>query len=238
MYPFTLKAIAYLLVINQLGSVWAFLTIEHPKPVEVPNVNELEKRASPFKVALDPIGFQAWHGSKRVSPFFRQILTDKEMWEATEETYQTLRDSRQKLPGTLYVCIISIPGVAVVGGTVFRGGLDWFEERAEKNAPFFWATLPGRDQGVRQGYDSNKWHAEAVAAVRAEEEFGKDHMVNGRWPAGTRIYVHGRDGLNCDALLKPACRPPSSPAKIPCKGWLEALGFDLVPPRPQPTSSA
>jgi hypothetical protein len=62
------------------------------------------------------------------------------------------------------------------------------------------------------------WHAEAVAAVTAEDEF-RDGMKDGVWPEGTVIYTYGR--VDNEEQAKASCSGDRAPVTIPCAEWLQ-----------------
>jgi hypothetical protein len=107
-------------------------------------------------------------------------------------TYQSVKD---KLPSTGLVSVIYVPWGGWAAGTIWQGSDEGFESFARR-AEAFWQSVTAEDQKLdRELNGVHKWHAEAVAAVKAEEKFG-EAMDGGTWPAGTKIYTYGHSWEN------------------------------------------
>lgn len=120
---------------------------------------------------------------------FGTSLTDAEIQAAAKQTYESLTG---RLPSTLLVSVMFVPGQGLVAGTIWRAGSQFFESSAQVNAPYFWAAVPGADQALLPyANNDNKWHSEAVAIRLAEMTFG-EVLKQGSWPDGTRIATYGK----------------------------------------------
>ena len=123
-----------------------------------------------------------------------------------------------------------IPGGGWVAGTVWQGSDEGFHDFARK-AQAFWHSVPVSDQDLNPELNGvHKWHAEAVAVAKAEQEF-EDAMVEGLWPKGTKIYTYGKVWAQnrFEVGPKPICRDGRSQVLVSCSEWLERLQIGIVP---------
>ena len=171
-------------------------------------------------VALD-----TFQGYRAMPGIFKATMTDTQLRASAEKTFNSIIG--RIAPGRDFlVSVIHIPGAGLAAGTIWKGPDEVFETLAQQHAPTFWATVPGALQALLPGVGAvSKWHAEATAAVKAEEEFG-NKLVDNKWPAGTKIYTYGRSRGSIG--YKPACSQGSTSVRISCVEWLRELGFQIV----------
>lgn len=215
-----------LLALSQLAIVnaYPFRTTEEEQR-DVHDHTKVASRASKgIIVPLQRTG-NTWRGSLPYKVIFDGTVPNQQLKEAAIETYNAIKD-QYSVPSTLLVAVMYVPGKGFAAGTIWKNSDEYFENMAQTNAPIFWAAVPGINQAVLPNMDADsKWHAEAVAAVVAEEEFGTG-ISAGRWPAGTKIFTYGK--VNQIVAPKPACSEGRSSVRRACKQWLDDLGIETV----------
>jgi hypothetical protein len=156
----------------------------------------------------------------------KPIISDEAM-QAT--AYATWKQVERSLGDTALVSVIHVPGCGWAAASVWYGSSDSFAGYT-CNAPIFWNSVPGEDQGLIFTLSGkNQWHAEAVATAQAEIEFG--HLFEqGSFPDNTKIATYGKSRINnkWETGLKPACSTGHSQVNVPCEDWLARLGITIV----------
>ncbi|KAF2022341.1 hypothetical protein BU24DRAFT_405210 [Aaosphaeria arxii CBS 175.79] len=228
-----LQTIACLLAIEPLACVLAFPAEYNPTSANHNEVGSLatgenEKRAGSNAVPMKKVASNTWAGSKSAKGLFGQPASDAGVRGAAKDTADQFKKDHKKPGFKVILATISIPGVGFVSGTQWKANDEDFEERASTYAPNFWAAVPGGAQQRNYGTDGAKWHAEAVAAARAEELYGAImDPETGRWPDGTKIYVYEYKEGSTPKPFK-ICEGEST-AMIGCTTWLRNLNIDVVP---------
>jgi hypothetical protein len=237
---FSIQFISSLLAIKQVGSIYAYPTTFKDTTTIAANVQnhpaaslqyhpELIERA-PSKVVqvTKEANFATWRGHyafPRAMSLYA-TLSRNDVIQYAKDTYKSIES--KTTGGTLLVSVMYVPGQGVAAGTIWVGERWGFEALAQRRAPAFWSSLSGVQQNLRPwAYSTHLWHAEAVAAVTAEEELGEG-MVDGLWPEGTMIYTYGR--VNNQEVDKASCRGTNSPVTVPCKEWLDRLRIGIIEP--------
>jgi hypothetical protein len=116
------------------------------------------------------------------------------------------------------VAVIWVPGAGLAAGTVWHGTEHIFENN------YLNLATNTRNLVAHQGYSSfrrnlpdppSKWHAEIVAAQKAEVAYGAKMTGANRWPSGTKICVYGKTSRDSALRFWPPCSSGSS-ASVPC----------------------
>lgn len=180
----------------------------------------LTKRTPP--IPMVSVAKDTWQGKESPSVFLT-VISNNQLKEYAKATYESLK-SKRKDP--LMVAVISVPGGGLAAGTVWHGTESDFENNFLVLAPRTRQHVSGQywsQSGLAKDPLPSKWHAEIVAAQKAEVEYG-DKMTGGdQWPSGTKICIYGQIEVGGDIRYFPPCSERSS-ASISCT-WV--VGFHL-----------
>lgn len=167
-----------------------------------------------------------WIGYRVQPGLFGASVSDLVVRETAQMTYNAIKDQIPWSIKTVLVAVIYVPGGGWAAGTVWQGTETAFSNYGQRS-PAFWSSVPGHLQGVQNWADNtHAWHAEAVAAAKLEQEFGR-LVRNGKWPDGTKLFVYGKED-NGAPSAKAVCVDGHSSVKVPCKEWLERLNLSVV----------
>jgi hypothetical protein len=221
----TLHNLISLLAITQIATAFALLRPENSTSTSAETYSVVEKRENTqLTVPIVLTALETWQGTTPYLGIFGTGLRNGEIRTSAEQTYKSLTG---RLPSTLLVSVIFVPGAGLAAGTILRDGNHYFEGPAMANAPMFWAAVPGNQQALLPGsLNENKWHAEAVAVRLAEMTFGT-RMVNGKWPAGTKIATF-RKVSSGNGGPKASCSEGHTSVTRPYKNWLVALNIERL----------
>lgn len=171
----------------------------------------------------------AWAGYQEASGMAAVAKTRVSDEAMRETAYRTWKLVDSSLQNPAIVSVIHVPGCGWAAGSVWHGTADSFEAFT-RNAPIFWNSVPGEEQGLnRELNGKNQWHAEAVATAKAELEFG--HLFQaGAFPEHTKIITYGRYWKNNKLITdyKPACTTSRSQVNVACEAWLDRLSIEIV----------
>lgn len=170
-----------------------------------------------------------WVGFKAASGM-ASITTIEVSDEAIKETaYQTWKQVEGQLGDPGLIAVVYVPGGGWAAGSVWYGTKDAFQSYAS-NAPIFWNSVPGGDQGLNYKLNGrHEWHAEALATAQAEIEFG--HLFEqGEFPKHTKIATYGkvRVGNRWETGYKAACAKGHSQVNVACEAWLDRLKIEMI----------
>jgi hypothetical protein len=231
MHLLSFRLLLPLLALGQVAYVCAFPSTLIAKDVavvaNVQHTPELSERAPKKEVPLNKeTGLATWRGYRSMPGVFNIQLSPAELKEYAKDTFASIRSKTTDY--TLLVSVIYVPGHGIAAGTIWTGTSSDFTGLASFRAPCFWASLSGVQQQLQPWANTrHMWHAEAVAAVTAEDEF-RDGIFEGRWPEGTMIYTYGR--VNNVVQSKASCSGTSSSVTVPCREWLDRLGINVIDP--------
>lgn len=220
------KSLTCLLAISQLAQVWARPALEVSALASVEDRKDIDKRAPEgIEIPLLRVALDTYQGYRVMPGIFKATITDTQLRATAEKTFNSII-SRIAPNRDFLVSVIHIPGAGLAAGTIWKGPDEVFETLAQQNAPSFWNAVPGPSQALIPGVSAtSKWHAEAVAAVKAEEEFG-NKLDGNQWPRGTKIYTYGRSRNVIG--YKPACMSGSSSVQVDCVQWLQTLEIQVI----------
>jgi hypothetical protein len=138
----TLRRLATLFAVTQAVIAFALQTYANTTAgSSVQSYAGIEKRVnSQLTVPLNPIGLETWQGDKVYLGMFGTGLRNDEVRAAAKQTFESLTG---RLPSTLLVSVMFVPGRGLVAGTIWRAGNPYFEAPAQANAPRFWNAVPG-----------------------------------------------------------------------------------------------
>ena len=230
MYLSAFITIASLLAVNRLAGVSAAPAQDNTVLEMRSEQDELDKRAppNPYVIPMQSVATNTWQGSKAQAQPFQQAMTDNQVKQYASNTWTVLNNARNQYVrnNELLIAVISVPGAGVAAGTIWHGNNADFRTTFLPRTPHTQAVL--NNQAIANWANTGTmWHAEAVAAQKAEAVFGA-HMANGRWPANTKIAIYGRKVDNGPLQYWAPCSPPTSTVFIPCSQFLAQLGITSV----------
>lgn len=171
----------------------------------------------------------AWAGFQQASGIASGKTTGVSDGAMKETAYQTWKQVERYLPDPGLISVIYVPGCGWAGGSVWYGSKASFQTYTA-NAPIFWNSVPGEEQGLDYKMNGkHEWHAEATATAQAELECG--HLFEqGQFPENTRIVTYGKFWENQKLVTgyKPACTTGRSQVNVACEAWLDRLKIDIV----------
>ena len=176
------QVFSLLLAIRQIANVDAFPITSVADGISItanaPYYVELSERAPTKEVPVrKQEGFATWRGYRALPGLFGITLSHADVKQYAIDTYNAIKNKASS--STLLVSVIYVPSHGIAAGTIWTGGDGEFADLARHRAPSFWASLSGEPQELQDWTGTrHKWHAEAVAAVTVEEEFG-DSIVDG-----------------------------------------------------------
>ncbi len=228
MQLFAFPVFTALLALKHVASSYAYPRSEALSVVATAqHHSELDKRVLEIVVPVSKESeSDTWRGYRVMPGFFGSKLSEADVIASTKATYYSI--AGKTTASTLLVSVIYVPQQGLAAGTMWAGSSAQFETFAENKAPVFWSGVGGIQQGLKPWTETkHMWHAEAVAAVTAEEEFSEG-IVDGLWPEGTMIYTFGRIGNT--VVDKPSCRGTNAPVLVPCAEWLDRINIEIIEP--------
>jgi hypothetical protein len=194
---FSIQTVAYLAALSPLAGVFASPTDRRTGPPGIYESYELEARAPPILLDLQPItNAPATFSAILVNKIavFKAPYTDTQILDAAKEAFDhwdTKQQKNHQFGKSLLVAVIGIPGYGLAAGTIWHDNDVAFETLLQENAPKLRALT--KSLNVKEGSTASKWHAEIVALWVAETAFPNAKDSGNNWPAGTRIAAYGRE---------------------------------------------
>lgn len=227
--------VAWIATFSQVAGVWAYPSSSSAGFVardDDDDLYQLKSRAPPVHGSITvPLLKESNHNTWIGYRFWPGLVGATVSDQAVRDTaYQTYKEFEDKLPLPGLVSVMYVPGGGWAAGTVWQGSDEGFNDFALKAAAF-WHSVPVNEQDLNPQLNGvHKWHAEAVAVAKAEQEF-EDAMVEGLWPKGTKIYTYGKVWAQnrFEVGPKPICRDGRSQVLVSCSEWLERLQIGIVP---------
>lgn len=167
----------------------------------------LSKRAP--TIPMTRVAANTWQGTMPPN-VFSPTLTDTQIKAYAKATYDYLVTQTASV---VLVAVIWVPGAGLAAGTIWHGSDTDFETN--------YLPLATRTHALvaAQGYSfignslinpPSKWHAEIVAAQKAEVAFGSKMTGADQWPTGTKICIYGKLSSSGRLDYYPPCSSDST----------------------------
>lgn len=186
----------------------------------LPESGGLSKRAP--AIPMTKVAANTWQGTMPPN-VFSPTLTSNQIKEYAKATYDYLMTQTTSV---VLVAVIWVPGAGLAAGTIWHGSDMQFETDYLPLARTTNSLVAGQGYSVIGNSLINppsKWHAEIVAAQKAEAAFGSKMTGAGQWPTGTKICTYGKTRESGNLDYYPPCSSAST-ASLPC---LNVIGRDL-----------
>lgn len=175
--------VAWIATFSQVAGVWAYPSSSSAGFVardDDDDLYQLKSRAPPVHGSITvPLLKESNHNTWIGYRFWPGLVGATVSDQAVRDTaYQTYKEFEDKLPLPGLVSVMYVPRGGWAARTVWQGSNEGFNDFALKAAAF-WHSVPVNEQDLNPQLNRvHKWHAEAVAVAKAEQEF-EDAIVEG-----------------------------------------------------------